>query len=233
MLTLKGIYGREMYETWYQMTRDAGVGPRHLPRDHAPLLATATSRRRSPPRAPGESGKVILDWTDGRMTMFGALRDDLTAASTRSATAGLLEAGARDDDAAGRAHRGRGRGEVLNFCANNYLGLANHPEIVAAAHEALDRWGYGMASVRFICGTQEVHKELEARLSAFLGTEDTILYGSCFDANGGFFEALLDERDAVISDAAQPRVDHRRHPAVQGPAAPLSRTATWPTWRRG
>ena len=91
--------------------------------------------------------------------------------------------------------------EVLNLCANNYLGLADHPEVVAAAKNALDRWGYGMASVRFICGTQEVHKELEAALTDFLGTEDTILYSSCFDANGGIFEALLDERDAVISDA--------------------------------
>ena len=91
--------------------------------------------------------------------------------------------------------------EVLNLCANNYLGLADHPAVVAAAKEALDRWGYGMASVRFICGTQEVHKELEAALTEFLGTEDTILYSSCFDANGGIFEALLDERDAVISDA--------------------------------
>ena len=91
--------------------------------------------------------------------------------------------------------------DVLNLCANNYLGLADHPAVVAAAKEALDRWGYGMASVRFICGTQEVHKELEQALSEFLGTEDTILYSSCFDANGGIFEALLDERDAVISDA--------------------------------
>jgi glycine C-acetyltransferase len=91
--------------------------------------------------------------------------------------------------------------QVLNLCANNYLGLADHPDVVAAAHEALDRWGFGLASVRFICGTQEIHKQLEDRLSEFLGTEDTILYGSCFDANGGLFEVLLDERDAVISDA--------------------------------
>jgi glycine C-acetyltransferase len=90
---------------------------------------------------------------------------------------------------------------VLNLCANNYLGLADHPAIIAAAKEALDQWGYGMASVRFICGTQEVHKELETALTDFLGTEDTILYGSCFDANGGIFEALLGERDTVISDA--------------------------------
>jgi glycine C-acetyltransferase len=89
---------------------------------------------------------------------------------------------------------------VLNMCANNYLGLADHPEIVAAAHEALDRYGYGLASVRFICGTQSIHKELEAALSEFLGTEDTILYSSCFDANGGLFETILGAEDAVISD---------------------------------
>ena len=91
-------------------------------------------------------------------------------------------------------------GEVLNMCANNYLGLADHPEVVRAAHEALDKWGYGLASVRFICGTQALHKELEARISRFLGTEDTILYGSCFDANGGLFETLLEAEDAVVSD---------------------------------
>ncbi len=90
--------------------------------------------------------------------------------------------------------------EVLNFCANNYLGLADHPEIIAAARRALDEWGFGMASVRFICGTQEIHKELERSLSTFLGTEDTILYPSCFDANGGLFETILTAEDAVISD---------------------------------
>src|SRR6202522_3501168 len=89
---------------------------------------------------------------------------------------------------------------VLNFCANNYLGLANHPAVVQAAQQALQDWGYGLASVRFICGTQSIHKQLEERLSAFLGTEDSILYGSCFDANGGLFETLLDAEDAVISD---------------------------------
>jgi len=91
--------------------------------------------------------------------------------------------------------------EVVNLCANNYLGLANHPAVRAAAQRALDAYGYGMASVRFICGTQQIHKELEARLARFLKTEDVILYSSCFDANGGLFETLLDERDAVISDA--------------------------------
>jgi glycine C-acetyltransferase len=90
--------------------------------------------------------------------------------------------------------------EVLNLCANNYLGLADDPRIIAAAKDALDRWGYGLASVRFICGTQDVHKQLERRISDFLGTEDTILYSSCFDANGGLFETILGEQDAVISD---------------------------------
>ncbi len=90
---------------------------------------------------------------------------------------------------------------VLNLCANNYLGLAEHPAVLAAARAALDKWGFGMASVRFICGTQGVHKQLEAKLSEFLGTEDTILYGSCFDANGGLFETLLGPEDAIISDA--------------------------------
>lgn len=90
--------------------------------------------------------------------------------------------------------------EVLNMCANNYLGLAEHPEIIKAAHEALDRWGYGMASVRFICGTQGIHKQLESSISQFLGMDDTILYSSCFDANGGLFETLLGPEDAIISD---------------------------------
>jgi len=97
-------------------------------------------------------------------------------------------------------HVTTGEGELLNLCANNYLGLADHPAVVAAAHDALDRYGYGMASVRFICGTQESHRKLEHALSEFLRMEDTILFPSCFDANGGLFETLLDEQDAVISD---------------------------------
>jgi glycine C-acetyltransferase len=94
-----------------------------------------------------------------------------------------------------------GRAGVINLCANNYLGLADHPQIVKAAHDALDRWGFGMASVRFICGTQELHLELEGRITEFLGTEATILFPSCFDANAGLFEVLLNDQDAVISDA--------------------------------
>jgi glycine C-acetyltransferase len=92
------------------------------------------------------------------------------------------------------------QGGVLNFCSNNYLGLGDHPDMITAAKEALDRWGYGMSSVRFICGTQEVHKELEAKLAAFLGMEDSILYSSCFDANGGVFETLMKAEDAIITD---------------------------------
>ena len=99
------------------------------------------------------------------------------------------------------AHIRVGDGQsVLNMCANNYLGLAEHPAVVQAAHEGLDRWGYGLSSVRFICGTQAIHKQLEAKISEFLGTEDTILYTSCFDANGGLFETLLTAEDAIISD---------------------------------
>ena len=124
----------------------------------------------------------------------------------RHETQALREAGlykaerviASPQDAAIRLADGQ---EVLNFCANNYLGLSNHPSLVAAAKEALDARGYGMSSVRFICGTQDIHRALEQRLSTFLGMEDTILYSSCFDANTGLFETLLDERDAVISDS--------------------------------
>jgi glycine C-acetyltransferase len=132
--------------------------------------------------------------------MFGAIRDDLRTTLDEIRSAGLYKAErviASPQNASVRV----GDGEpVLNFCANNYLGLADHPTMVAAARDALEQWGFGMASVRFICGTQEPHKRLEARLSEWLGTEDTILYSSCFDANGGLFETLLGERDAVISD---------------------------------
>jgi glycine C-acetyltransferase len=132
--------------------------------------------------------------------MYGAVRDDLRARLAGLEADGLYKRELVMTTPQGSHVGVAERGDLLNLCANNYLGLANHPEMVAAAHEALDRWGYGMASVRFICGTQALHRELEERLSEFLGTEDTILFGSCFDANGGVFEALLDANDAVISD---------------------------------
>ena len=132
--------------------------------------------------------------------MFERMRSDLTAELDKIREAGLWKPERVIGSPQGATVAVLER-DVLNLCANNYLGLADDPRVLAAAHEALDRWGYGMASVRFICGTQEVHKELEAALTDFLGTEDTILYSSCFDANGGIFEALFDERDAIISDA--------------------------------
>jgi glycine C-acetyltransferase len=132
--------------------------------------------------------------------MFGSMRELLAGQVEQIRRDGLYKA-ERVITSPQRARVGVQRREpVLNLCANNYLGLADHPEVLAAAHEALDRWGYGLASVRFICGTQQIHKQLERRLSEFLGTEDTILYSSCFDANGGLFETLLGPEDAVISD---------------------------------
>lgn len=132
--------------------------------------------------------------------MYGNLKTELQSELDEIRTAGLYK-GERVIDTPQSARVGVGRtAPVLNMCANNYLGLASHPEVIAAAHEALDEWGYGLASVRFICGTQKIHKQLEEKLSEFLGTEDTILYTSCFDANGGLFETMLGSEDAVISD---------------------------------
>ncbi|RZQ62412.1 glycine C-acetyltransferase [Amycolatopsis suaedae] len=132
--------------------------------------------------------------------MYGAMREDLRDGLDRIRAEGLYKA-ERVIGTPQRANVRVGDGaEVINFCANNYLGLADHPALVEAAKSALDEWGFGMASVRFICGTQEPHKRLETALSRFLGTEDTILYSSCFDANGGLFETLLADQDAVISD---------------------------------
>ncbi len=165
--------------------------------------------------------------------MFETVRDDLRSTLDEIRSAGLHKPErviGTPQNAAVAVTSGGAPGEVLNFCANNYLGLADHPEVVAAAKDALDRWGYGMASVRFICGTQEVHKELEARLSAFLGQEDTILYSSCFDANGGVFETLLGAEDAVISDASTTPPSSTAS-ASPRPAASATPTATWPSWR--
>jgi glycine C-acetyltransferase len=132
--------------------------------------------------------------------MFGAMRENLRSELDEIRAAGLYKAERVISTPQNASVRVGSDTEVLNFCANNYLGLADHPTLVAAAKDALDRWGFGMASVRFICGTQEPHKELEAKLSEFLGTEDTILYSSCFDANAGLFETILGKDDAVISD---------------------------------
>jgi glycine C-acetyltransferase len=132
--------------------------------------------------------------------MYGAMQQHLTTRLNEILQAGLYKR-ERVIETAQQAHITVSTGEkVLNMCANNYLGLADHPDIISAAHQALDRWGYGLASVRFICGTQDIHRQLEARISQFLGTEDTILYSSCFDANAGLFQTLLDDNDAIVSD---------------------------------
>jgi len=132
--------------------------------------------------------------------MYGAFQEHLKRQLAEVEAAGLTKRERIITTAQGAWVRVNDGPPVLNLCANNYLGLAQHPEVVAAAREGLERWGYGLASVRFICGTQSAHRQLEERLTAFLGTEDTILYSSCFDANGGLFETLLGEEDAVISD---------------------------------
>ncbi len=132
--------------------------------------------------------------------MYGNFQQYLTEELDAIRQAGLFK-GEREITTPQGAHVGVAGGrEVLNLCANNYLGLAQHPQVSAAAKAGLEQWGYGMASVRFICGTQTLHKQLEAKLSQFLGMQDTILYPSCFDANGGLFETLLSDKDAVISD---------------------------------
>jgi 2-amino-3-ketobutyrate coenzyme A ligase len=131
--------------------------------------------------------------------MYGAFKDQLAATLQEITAAGLYKS-ERELTSAQSAHITTAKVSAVNFCANNYLGLANHPTVVAAASKALQEWGFGMASVRFICGTQTLHTELEAKISAFLGTEATILYSSCFDANGGVFETLFDDEDAIISD---------------------------------
>ena len=133
--------------------------------------------------------------------MYGKIKDDLKKELEEIQSAGLYKSErVIESSQSARVQVGEGS-PVLNLCANNYLGLANHPEVVKAARDALDKWGYGLASVRFICGTQSLHKELEAKLSAFLGMEDTILYSSCFDANTGLFETILSKEDAIFSDA--------------------------------
>jgi len=132
--------------------------------------------------------------------MNAAFQDHLTTQLDAIRAAGTYKRERVLSTPQGTLVRANGGAAVLNMCANNYLGLAQHPKIRQAAHEALEQWGYGLASVRFICGTQGVHKELEASLSDYLGTEDTILYGSCFDANGGLFETILGPEDAIISD---------------------------------
>jgi glycine C-acetyltransferase len=132
--------------------------------------------------------------------MYGKIKEDLTKKIQSIHDAGLYKSERIIMTPQGAAIEVKGGKEVLNFCANNYLGLSSHPKVIEAAHKTLDKWGYGMSSVRFICGTQDIHKVLEQKISAFLQTEDTILYAACFDANGGAFEPLIGAEDAIITD---------------------------------
>lgn len=133
--------------------------------------------------------------------MYGTLQADLQQTLQEIKDAGLYKKERVITSPQGAQIDTQEAGDVLNFCANNYLGLSSHPAVIEAAKATIDSHGYGMSSVRFICGTQDIHKQLEAKLAEFLGTEDTILYAAAFDANGGVFEPLFDERDAIISDA--------------------------------
>ncbi len=133
--------------------------------------------------------------------MFGQMKQDLSKELSSIREAGLFKTERVIMTPQGAEIKVKDGREVLNFCANNYLGLSSHPKVIEAAHKALDEWGYGMSSVRFICGTQGIHKQLEEKVAEFLGTEDTILYAACFDANGGVFEPLLDKDCAIITDA--------------------------------
>lgn len=132
--------------------------------------------------------------------MYGKTKEDLTNEIQSIRDAGLYKEERIIMTPQGAEIEVKGGKEVLNFCANNYLGLSSHPKVIEAAHKTLDAWGYGMSSVRFICGTQDIHKTLEQKISKFLQTEDTILYAACFDANGGVFEPLLSAEDAIITD---------------------------------
>ncbi|MGN1263385.1 MAG: aminotransferase class I/II-fold pyridoxal phosphate-dependent enzyme, partial [Prevotella sp.] len=132
--------------------------------------------------------------------MYGKIKQHLSNTLAEIREAGLYKE-ERLIETAQQAAIEVGGKEVLNFCANNYLGLSNHPRLIRAAQEMMERRGYGMSSVRFICGTQDIHKQLEAAISDYFHTEDTILYAACFDANGGVFEPLLTEEDAIISDS--------------------------------
>jgi glycine C-acetyltransferase len=140
-------------------------------------------------------------WTSkGGFFMYGKVKDDLTKEIQSIRDAGLFKGERVIMTPQGAEIEVKGGKEVLNFCANNYLGLSSHPKVIEAAHKTLDEWGFGMSSVRFICGTQDIHKILEQKISKFLQTEDTILYVACFDANGGVFEPLIGAEDAIITD---------------------------------
>ena len=167
--------------------------------------------------------------------MYTDLKGQLAAELEELKTSGLFKAERHIDSAQSASIMAGSLGDdarqVLNFCANNYLGLADNQQIIDAAKNAMDERGFGMASVRFICGTQDLHLELEAKLSEFLGTEDTILFSSCFDANGGVFESLFGKERCHHFRCVEPRFDHRRHPLVQSRPLPLRQPGHGGFWK--
>ncbi len=152
--------------------------------------------------------------------MYGKMKEHLSNTLAEIKEAGLYKEERLIESAQQAAITVKGK-EVLNFCANNYLGLSNHPRLIAAAQKMMDHRGYGMSSVRFICGTQDIHKELEAAISDYFKTEDTILYAACFDANGGVFEPLFHGGRCYHLRFSEPCLHHRRCPPVQGQTLPL------------
>lgn len=161
--------------------------------------------------------------------MYGKMKDHLSKTLAEIKEAGLYKEERLIESAQQAAISVKGK-EVLNFCANNYLGLSNHPRLIAAAQQIMERRGYGMSSVRFICGTQDIHKELEAAISDYFKTEDTILYAACFDANGGVFEPLFTEEDAIISDSLTMLPSLTAYASAK-PNAIATPMPTWPTWK--
>ena len=231
MLTIKGIYGREMYETWYKMTVMLQSGLDITPvithrfafRDYEEAFATAGSGAvgQGRPELGGTHEHVLTD------------REHLRASSAEIRDGGPVQGRAGDRNAAERPRRASAGREVLNLCANNYLGLADHPGVIEAAHEALDRWGYGMASrAVHLRHAGDPQAARAAHLASSSGTEDTILYVVVLRRQRRAVRDAARRRGRGHLRRAEPRLDHRRHPAVQGAAAAATATATWPTSRR-
>ena len=160
--------------------------------------------------------------------MYGKMKEHLSNTIAEIKEAGLYKEERLIESAQQAAITVKGK-EVLNFCANNYLGLSNHPRLIEGAKKMMDRRGYGMSSVRFICGTQDIHKELEAAISDYFKTEDTILYAACFDANGGVFEPLFTDEDAIISDSLTTLPSSTEYVFARQSATVMP-MQTWPTW---
>ena len=233
MITIKGIYGRQMFETWYWMSVLVQSGRRHLAGDHAPLRG---HRLRGGLR--GHAHRPIAARScspgpkpDRRSAMFTQVRAELSAQLDEIRAEGLFKPERVIVTPQQATSRCRAAPRSSTSAPTTTSASPTTLVLVAAAKQALDRWGYGMASVRFICGTQQIHKDLERRLSDFLRTEDSILYSSCFDANGGLVRDALGQGRRRHLRRAEPRLDHRRHPALRRGRATATATGTWRTSR--